>query len=127
MTAKGEFEIQLVPQSDKDFDMGRLTIEKTFSGDLTGNSKGQMLSVRTVTEGSAGYVALEQVTGTLDGHSGSFYFQHSGTMNRGTAVATISVVPDSGKGELEGLTGTMVINNVAGQHSYEFTYSFSSP
>lgn len=127
MTAKGEFEIQLAPQSDEDFEMGRLTIEKAFSGDLTGNSKGQMLSVRTATEGSAGYVALELVTGTLAGRSGTFYFQHSGTMNRGAAVATISVVPDSGTGELEGLSGEMVINNIDGQHSYEFTYSFSSP
>ena len=127
MTARGEFEIQLVPQSDEDFEMGRLTIEKAFSGDLVGKSKGQMLSVRTATEGSAGYVALEFVTGTLAGRTGTFYFQHSGTMNRGAAEAAITVVPDSGTDELVGLTGEMVINNIDGQHSYEFTYSFASP
>lgn len=103
-----------------------MTIDKTFSGDMTGTGQGQMLSVRTAVEGSAGYVAIERVVATLEGRSGEFYLQHSGTMNRGDASLALSVIPDSATGEMEGLTGKMAIGIVDGQHLYEFTYSFSS-
>ena len=124
MSAKGEFDIQLEPQADENFEMGRMTLQKTFRGSLIGNSTGQMLSVRTAVEGSAGYVALEHFAGELEGRAGSFYLQHSGTMSGGSASATISVVPDSGTEKLVGLSGEMTINIIDGQHVYEFTYSF---
>lgn len=126
MIAKGTFEIAIKPQADDSFEVGRMTIDKAFSGDMTGRGLGQMLSVRTAVEGSAGYVAIERVTAALEGRSGEFYLQHSGTMNRGDASLALSVIPDSATGELEGLTGKMTIDIVDGQHFYEFTYSFSS-
>lgn len=125
MTAKGEFDIQMKPQTDKDFEMGRMTLEKTFRGDLSGSSKGQMLSVRTAVDGSAGYVAIEVFTGTLVGKAGAFHLQHSGTMSQGAAAATITVIPDSGTDELAGLSGEMAIDIVDGQHVYDFTYKLS--
>lgn len=125
--ATGTFEVKLTPQAseDKSSDptLGRLTIDKQFSGDLVGTSKGQMLTGGTVTKGSAGYVAIEKVSGTLAGRTGTFILQHSGTMTRGTPQLSITVVPDSGTDQLEGLTGKMVINIEAGKHSYEFEYS----
>jgi len=103
--------------------LGRLTIDKQFRGDLTGVSKGQMLSAGTPVKGSAGYVAMELVTGTLAGRSGTFVFQHSGTMSRGAASLSLTVVPDSGSGELTGLAGAMVIDIANGKHSYVFEYA----
>jgi hypothetical protein len=88
-------------------------------------SKGQMLAVRTVVENSGGYVAMEQVSGTLLGRKGTFALQHSGTMNRGEQELVITVVPDSGTGELEGLMGTMMIIIEGGKHSYDFEYSLA--
>ncbi|WP_411884878.1 DUF3224 domain-containing protein [Polaromonas sp. YR568] len=127
--ATGSFEVNLVPQSLADADagplMGRLSINKTFSGDLQATSKGEMLSAGTAVKGSAGYVAMERVTGTLNGKSGSFVLQHSGTMNRGTPQLTVSVVPDSGTGELTGLTGTLSIQIADGKHSYAMDYEIS--
>jgi hypothetical protein len=125
--ASGTFDVKLSPQAPDDDKpesaaVGRLVIDKQFHGDLEATSKGQMLAVRTGVEGSAGYVAMEQVTGTLHGRSGSFALQHSGTMNRGTPQLTVSVVPDSGTGELAGLAGTMDIIVAGGKHSYEFQY-----
>ena len=126
MTIKGEFEISMIPQEDGDFEAGRSTLDKKYYGDLEGTGKGQMLSVRTSVEGSAGYVVIEHVTGTLSGRSGSFTLQHSGIMNRGESKLTISVVPDSGTDELSGLSGDMNIIITEGKHYYEFTYTLDS-
>jgi hypothetical protein len=100
-----------------------MSINKVFMGDLEGSSKGEMLSAVTSVKGSAGYVAMERVTGTLHGLSGSFALQHSGTMNRGEPQLSVTVVPDSGTGELVGLSGKLQIIIAAGKHSYEFEYS----
>ncbi len=124
--ASGRFEVKLSPQpladANADASLGRMLIDKTFSGDLVGTSKGEMLMAGTAVKGSAGYVAIECVSGTLGGRSGSFVLQHSGTMNRGAPQLSVSVVPDSGTGELAGLTGTLVIIIDAGTHRYEFDY-----
>ncbi len=102
-----------------------MMIEKRFDGDLKGTSKGQMLTANTSVKGSAGYVAIERVTGSLQGRSGSFTLQHTGTVTRGEPKLTISVVPDSGSGELEGISGNMAIHIDAGKHSYEFQYTIA--
>lgn len=120
-TAKGAFEVKLDPAGSDPVD--RMSIAKTFTGDLTGTSRGEMLAVRTAVKGSAGYVAMEKVTGSLAGRSGSFALQHAGTMSGGNQQLSITVVPDSGTGGLTGLTGQMVIVIAGGQHSYEFSYS----
>jgi hypothetical protein len=128
--ASGTFEVRLKPQSsDEDADgtgLGRLSIDKQFHGDLSATSSGEMLSAGTSVKGSAGYVAIERVRGTLDGQSGTFILQHSGTMTRGAPQLTITVVPDSGTGGLEGISGTMSINIVNGKHFYEFDYTLPS-
>jgi Protein of unknown function (DUF3224) len=126
--ASGTFEVKLTPQADDqvgDPTVGRMSIEKLFQGDLEGTSKGQMLAVMTEVKGSAGYVAMERVSGTLGGRSGTFALQHSGTMTRGEAQLTVTVVPDSGTGQLAGLSGKMSINIADGQHSYEFDYTLA--
>ncbi len=125
--ATGPFDVKLSPQTFEGAPdgarLGRLTIDKQFAGDLQGTSKGQMLSATTDVTGSAGYVAIEQVTGTLHGRSGTFALQHSGTMTRGTPWLSITVVPDSGTGQLTGLAGTMAIIITEGQHTYDFNYT----
>jgi len=125
--AKGTFEVKATPQTPdgkfEDATMGRMTIDKQFHGDLEATSKGQMLSAMTEVKGSAGYVAMERVTGTLQGRNGSFVLQHSGTMNRGVPQLSVTVVPDSGMGQLVGLTGKMDIIITAGKHSYDFEYT----
>ena len=127
MIAGGPFDVKLVPQPPgEDGALGRMSIDKVFHGDLNATSKGQMLAFSTSVKGSAGYVAMEQVTGTLMGKRGTFVLQHSGTMKRGDGQLMVSVVPDSGTDELTGLSGTMQINNVAGKHSYVFEYSMES-
>ncbi len=103
-----------------------MSIDKKFSGDLEGTSKGEMLSAMTAVKGSAGYVALERVRGTLHGRSGSFVLQHSGTMTRGVPELTVTVVPDSGVDQLEGLKGKMTIKIEGGRHFYEFEYELAS-
>jgi len=125
LRAKGTFEVKLVPQADpgRDPGLGRMTIDKEFTGDLVATSQGQMLSAMSPVQGSAGYVALERVTGTLDGHPGSFVLQHTGLMNRGTPSLTIVVVPDSGTGALAGLAGTLAIVIEGKNHSYSFDYT----
>ena len=122
--ASGTFEVKLNPQDDgPDAAVGRMTIDKQFLGDLAGTSKGQMLmSSSPSVNGSAGYVAIENVTGTLHGRSGSFYLQHSATMTRGAGELSITVIPDSGTDELTGLQGRMNIIIAGGKHSYEFDY-----
>jgi hypothetical protein len=125
--AIGLFEVKLSPQpaynSDETALVGRMSIDKQFHGDLEATSKGEMLTAGSVVKGSAGYVAIERVNGTLEGKTGSFALQHFGAMNRGVPSLVISVVPDSGLGELEGLTGTMSIEIVNGKHSYVLDYS----
>jgi hypothetical protein len=125
--ASGPFEVKLNPQTPdgtfEDATMGRMTIDKQFHGDLEAASKGQMLTAMTETKGSAGYVAIERVTGTLKGRSGTFSLQHTGTMNRGVPQLSVTVVPDSGTGQLAGLAGKMMINIVNGKHSYDFEYT----
>ena len=125
--ASGPFEVKLEPQTPdgkfEDATTGRMTIDKQFHGDLEATSKGQMLTAMTETKGSAGYVAIERVTGTLKGRSGGFALQHSGTMNRGIPLLSVTVVPDSGTGQLAGLVGKMTINIVNGKHSYDFEYT----
>ena len=122
--ASGTFEVKLNPQDDgPDAPVGRMTIDKQFQGDLTGTSKGQMVMASSPSiKNSAGYVAIEKVTGTLNGRHGTFYLQHTGTMTRGTGDLTITVIPDSGTDELVGLQGKMNIIIAGGKHSYEFEY-----
>jgi hypothetical protein len=119
--ASGTFEVKLTPQESAN--IGRMSIDKQFHGDLSATSKGEMLSAMTEVKGSAGYVAIERVTGTLHGKSGSFVLQHSGTMTRGEPQLSVTVVPDSGTGELTGLAGALTIEIVEKQHFYEFDYT----
>jgi Protein of unknown function (DUF3224) len=124
--ASGTFEVKLVPQTDDksgDPALGRMTIDKQFHGDLEGTSKGQMLTGMTEVKGSAGYVAMEKVTGTLKGRTGTFILQHTATMNRGVPQLSITVVPDSGTGQLAGITGNFKVIIAEGKHSYEFEYT----
>lgn len=125
--ASGTFEVKIAPQAPDatvgDPTVGRLALDKTFSGDLEATSKGQMLAVRTEIQGSAGYVAMERVTGTLHGLRGTFALQHSGTMNRGAPQLSVTVVPDSGTAELAGIAGTMTITIEGGKHSYDLDYT----
>ena len=124
--AAGTFEVKLTPQDDKsDQSLGRFTADKQWQGDLVGTSKGQMLTGGDVSTGSAGYVAIEKVSGTLKGRKGTFVLQHSGTMTRGEGQLTITVVPDSGTEELQGLTGKMTIKIEDGKHFYEFEYTIT--
>ena len=125
-SAKGTFEVKLRPQVDGEeggASLGRMLIDKRFDGDLVATSRGQMLAFRSPVEGSAGYVALEQVEGTLAGRAGGFVLQHTGTMARGAQSLSVTVVPDSGTGELEGLAGRMKIMVAEGSHAYEFDYT----
>ena len=128
--ATGSFEVSLQPLSNvevsSDALLGRMLLTKKFSGDLAASARGQMLSAGTSTKGSAGYVAIDHVTGTLDGRSGSFLLQHSGSMQRGVPTLSIKVIPDSGTEELAGIAGTLSINVVDGKHFYYFLYSFPS-
>lgn len=103
-----------------------MSIDKQFRGDLEATSKGEMLAASTDVQGSAGYVAMERVTGTLHGRSGAFTLQHSGTMTRDAQQLTVTVVPDSGTGELVGLAGTMTIDIVDGKHLYVFDYTLTA-
>ena len=125
--ASGTFEVKLSPQPADDYAdgvaLGRMTIDKQFQGDLQATSKGQMLTGMSSVKGSAGYVAIERVSGVLAGRCGTFVLQHSGIMTRGAPSLTITVVPDSGTDELAGLAGTMVINVAGGEHSYTFDYT----
>jgi hypothetical protein len=125
--AAGPFQVKLDPQAPDPKAggeaLGRLLIDKQFHGDLEATSKGTMLSAGTAVKGSAGYVALELVTGSLHGHTGTFVLQHTGIMTRGVPQLNITVVPDSGTGQLAGLTGKMTINIVDGKHSYDFEYT----
>jgi len=129
MTARGTFEVAVVPQPQDDSaggPFGRLFLDKQFHGDLEATSRGQMLAALTAVEGSGGYVALELVTGTLNGKRGSFILQHNGTMRQGVYTMHVSVVPDSGTDELTGIAGRMTIIIEGGSHRYEFEYTLGS-
>lgn len=125
--ASGTFDVKVNPQAPDekvgDPTVGRMSLDKQLHGDLEGTSKGQMLVTGTEVQGSAGYVAMERVIGTLHGRKGTFALQHSGTMTRGTAQLSVTVVPDSGTGELVGLAGKMGINIVDGKHLWDFEYT----
>lgn len=124
--ATGTFDVKLAVQTDDkvgDPTVGRMSIDKVFHGDLEATSKGQMLSTITEVKGSAGYVAIERVTGTLQGRAGSFSLQHNATMNRGVPELNVIVIPDSGAGQLVGLAGKLNIIITDGKHSYEFDYT----
>ena len=129
--AKGTFAVELTPDAQHEAPEGltlrRMSIEKQFQGDLEGASTGKMLTAETAVDGSAGYVAIERVSGTLHGRRGAFVLQHSGVMTRGAPHLTITVVPDSGTGELANLAGKMEIQVVDGQHSYTFEYTLTPP
>ena len=127
--AKGEFTVKLLPLT---FDgqpegskLSRMSIDKSITGDLVATTKGQMLSAMSEVKGSAGYVAIERVQGTLSGKTGSFVLQHSGTMNKGAPGLSVTVVPDSGTGELVGLAGEFNIIMADGKHAYEFHYTLA--
>lgn len=125
MTATGSFNITLTPQTDDGFESGRMTIDKVYSGELEGTGKGQMLSLRTAVAGSASYVALETVHGTVGDRTGSFTLQHNGSMIRGESKLQVNIVPDSGTEELKGISGTMEIDKVDEKHNYTLTYSIT--
>lgn len=124
--ARGTFEVTMEPEPpflDQDgIKLNRNVLRKEYSGDLVGTSEGQMVAAYTATPGSAGYVAIEHFTGSVGGKSGSFVLQHSGLMDRGDAALTVTIVPDSGTGELAGISGTLEIENEAGTHSYVLEY-----
>jgi hypothetical protein len=127
MKIQGKFDVTLNPLETfaagvEGLMLGRLSIEKTFHGDLSAKSRGEMLSAKTTVKGSAGYVAIEQVEGSLSGKKGSFALQHFGIMNAGQSRLILEVVPDSGTRELVGLSGSMEIKIESGQHFYVFEY-----
>jgi hypothetical protein len=125
--AKGTFEVKVEPQGEADkadgSTLGRMSLDKKFHGDLEATSKGTMLTAGTEVKGSAGYVAIERVTGTLNGKTGSFVLQHNATLSRGTPLQNIIVVPDSGTGQLAGISGRFLVIIADGKHSYEFDYT----
>jgi hypothetical protein len=130
MKITGKFDVTLNPldfyaKGEDGVNFGRMSIDKSFYGELDATSKGEMLSAMTSIKGSAGYVAIEQVIGSLSGKKGSFVLQHFGTMDKGKDRLVLEVVPDSGSGELTGLAGTMSINIEDGQHFYEFEYELA--
>jgi len=130
-TARGSFSVEMKPQADTGAEdgntsLGRMSLDKCYEGDLVATATGEMLTAMTATEGSAGYVAIERVSGALEGRDGSFVLQHSGTMGHGDQSLTITVVPDSGTGELTGIEGRLKIEIVDGEHFYEFAYSLPS-
>jgi len=124
--SRGTFDVKVIPQAPDDPSGGafnRLFLDKQFHGDLEGSSKGQMLAAETAVDGSAGYVALERFSGSLNGRRGSFILQHNGTMTKGVPTMIVAVVPDSGTDQLAGLAGEMTIIIADGKHSYEFEYT----
>jgi hypothetical protein len=129
--ATGTFAVTIDSQSPYDpFDgasLGRVSLNKQFSGDLEGTSRVEMLSAISTVKGSAGYVAIERVTGTLHGKRGTFILQHTGTMTRGTQDLSVTVVPDTGTGELTGIAGRLAIDIIEKIHHYAFEYTLSLP
>lgn len=120
---RGEFEVALTPREGAADGLGRMSIEKRYSGALDASARGEMLTASTAVDGSAGYVAVERVDGSLEGRAGTFVLQHSATMTRGVPQLSIGVVPDSGTGELVGLVGRMKIEITGGKHFYVLEYT----
>lgn len=127
--ATGTFEVKVAPlpfeDGAADSGLGRMSLDKQFHGHLEATSKGQMLTAGTSVKGSAAYVAIERVSGTLNGRTGTFILQHNGTMAHGALQMSVSVVPDSGTGQLTGLAGSMTIKIENGKHSYDFAYTIA--
>ena len=126
--ASGTFDVKIVPQpADGHADgtaLGRMTIDKTYHGDLEGTAVGQMLTGMSPSEKTSGvYVAVERVTATLAGRKGTFILHHTGVMDRGAQSLKITVVPDSGTEQLTGITGTLAIDIKDGKHFYTFDYT----
>ena len=125
--AAGTFDVNITPLANdspsEGSTLGRMSIDKQFHGDIDATSKGEMLTAGTAIQSSAGYVAIERVTGTVHGKRGTFALQHNATMTRGEGKLAIIVVPDSGTGELTGLSGTLGIEITGGKHYYTFDYS----
>ena len=125
--AAGPFDVKTTPLPGDDATastlIGRYALVKQFHGDLEAVSKGEMLAAGDPSSGNAGYVAIEQVTGTLNGHTGTFALQHIGVMDQKSLKLSVTVVPGSGTGELTGISGSMTITNDSGKHSYEFEYT----
>jgi Protein of unknown function (DUF3224) len=126
-TAKGTFDVKITPQASdlapEGPNLGRMSLDKQYHGDLNATAKGEMLTAAGLAvKGSAAYSAIERVSGTLHGKNGSFALQHTGIMDRGKPTLTITVVPDSATGELIGLTGKLDIIIEGKQHSYAFDY-----
>jgi hypothetical protein len=126
MRASGTFEVELTPQAAEPrlagASVGRLAIAKRFEGGLDAMSVGEMLTAVTAVKGSAVYVAVERVSGRLDGRQGAFSLHHTGVMTRGEGRLTIAIVPDSGDEQLSGISGTMTIEIEAGRHLYHLDY-----
>jgi hypothetical protein len=128
----GKFDVKLQPletytQGSSNIKLGRMSLDKIYSGKLTATSKGEMLSSSTSVKGSAGYVAIEQVIGTLEGRSGSFVLQHFGIMKKGETYLQIEIVPGSGTDELKGIFGKMSVRIEGGEHYYDLEYQFTKP
>ena len=128
MQAKGEFEVRRTPQGELDIGegatVGHSRFDKRFHGPLDATSVVHMLAVMSAVPGSGAYVAMERIEGTLDGRRGSFFAQHNGVMDRGKPTLDLTVVPDTGTGDLTGLHGRIAIDIVDGKHSYTFDYDF---
>ena len=128
MQAKGEFEVTRIPQEELDIGegatVGHSRFDKRFHGPLDATSVVHMLAVMSAVPGSGAYVAMERIEGTLDGRRGSFFAQHNGVMDRGKPTLDLTVVPDTGTGDLTGLHGRIAIDIVDGKHSYTFDYDF---
>ncbi len=128
LTARGSIDVTMEaepPNLEQDgIKLNRNVVRKEFLGDLVGASEAQMVAAYTATPGSAGYVAIEHFRGSVGGKSGSFVLQHSGLMNRGEAELTVTIVPDSGTGELAGISGTLEIDSDAGGHTYILEYEY---
>lgn len=124
--AAGPFDVKVTPQDDKSDDplLARMTLDKQYHGDLEATGKGQMLTASTDVKGSGAYVAIEKVSGSLQGRTGTFVLQHTGTMTNNAPQLAITVVPDSGTGQLKGIAGKMtIIIAPGGKHSYDFEYT----
>lgn len=128
--ATGTFDVKLLPLAadvhDGKSPIARMSNDKVFHGDIEGSSQGQMLMLGTPVQGSAAYVSIEVITGTLQGRSGTFALQHNGIMTRGVGQLAVSVVPDSGSGELTGLSGTFNIRIEKGVHYYDLDYTLTN-
>jgi len=126
MHPKGTFDVKVAPVAEDKADgwtLGRYSLDKQYHGDLDATAKGEMLTAGSDVKGSGAYVAMERVNGTLNGRKGSFVLVHKGTMGQGSMQLSVTVVPDSGTGQLTGLTGTLNIIIADGKHSYEFDYT----